>query len=507
MRIVLPFLSIIATVITVSAQTKSDVLSLGLDNLAGTARYQGMSGAFGALGGDLSALNNNPASSAVFNNTSFAITGGNYNVENDTRYGNSANTLGLDQFELNQLGSVIVFRNTQANSVWRKVTLGFNYELQNHFDNQYLVDGNSSNSIADYFTAYAEGFTTDQIGRLSGESYTDAYINIGRDLGYDAQQGFLGYESFIIDPESAGSTSYISNGSTIDDYSHLQFVSQSGYDNKFTVNLGTQYGQNLYFGTSLNFHTVERRIFKEFEEDGYTPTSFLQFAAFDNYLYTYGTGFSFDFGMIGKINQMLRFGLSYRSPTWYRLYDELEQGVFTRLNTGSGAGEQVSIYPAAIFRFPDYEIQLPSKYTGSLALVFGEVGLISFDYTYQDMSNAELQPLNDPFFARENQDIRNQFQAVSTFKLGGEVRFERIVSLRAGYRFEQSPYKDGFTVGDLEGYSAGIGLNFGRTRIDMGYGHTEREFNIPLYDVGLTDTSNIQRSTNNLLFTFNYTLF
>ena len=37
-----------------------------MDNTVGSARFQSMGGAFGALGGDLSAININPAGSAVF---------------------------------------------------------------------------------------------------------------------------------------------------------------------------------------------------------------------------------------------------------------------------------------------------------------------------------------------------------------------------------------------------------------------------------------------------------
>ena len=44
-----------------SAQNISEVLRYSTENLQGTARFQAMGGAFGALGGDLSSLNVNPA--------------------------------------------------------------------------------------------------------------------------------------------------------------------------------------------------------------------------------------------------------------------------------------------------------------------------------------------------------------------------------------------------------------------------------------------------------------
>ena len=48
--------------------TTADALRYAVDNLNGTARFRGISGAFGAVGGDLSALNVNPAGSLFFKN-------------------------------------------------------------------------------------------------------------------------------------------------------------------------------------------------------------------------------------------------------------------------------------------------------------------------------------------------------------------------------------------------------------------------------------------------------
>jgi hypothetical protein len=48
-----------------------------------------MSGAFGALGGDLSAININPAGSTVFNNNQVGITLSTNSNRNNTNYFNS----------------------------------------------------------------------------------------------------------------------------------------------------------------------------------------------------------------------------------------------------------------------------------------------------------------------------------------------------------------------------------------------------------------------------------
>ena len=51
------------------AQDVTDAVRYSMDEIQGTARFRSMSGAFGALGGDMSAVNINPAGSAIFNNS------------------------------------------------------------------------------------------------------------------------------------------------------------------------------------------------------------------------------------------------------------------------------------------------------------------------------------------------------------------------------------------------------------------------------------------------------
>ena len=65
-------------VYNVSAQNYKDALRYSTEDLSGTARFKGMSGAFGAIGGDFSAISINPAGSSVFSGAQIGGTlGGN----------------------------------------------------------------------------------------------------------------------------------------------------------------------------------------------------------------------------------------------------------------------------------------------------------------------------------------------------------------------------------------------------------------------------------------------
>ena len=109
MRNQILFLATFIFAVGAFAQNRNDVALYGSDNLNGTARYQSMSGAFGALGGDMSAININPAGSAVFTNTAFTISMANYNINNNTRYFDGESNTDFSQLKLNQIGGVLVF--------------------------------------------------------------------------------------------------------------------------------------------------------------------------------------------------------------------------------------------------------------------------------------------------------------------------------------------------------------------------------------------------------------
>ena len=140
-----------------------------------------------------------------------------------------------------------------------------------------------------------------------------------------------------------------------------------------------------------------------------------------------------------------------------------------------------------------------------MAIIFGKNGLLSFDYGYQDFSQAALRPENDASFEVVNSQISNELGAVSTIRLGGEYRLGQI-SLRAGYRFEQSPYVNGNTIDDLTGISTGIGYNFGGNRLDFAINRTAQDVNERFFDTGVTTPAMLNRINTNatLSYTINF---
>lgn len=485
-----------------SAQNINEALRYTTQNLQGTARFQAMGGAFGALGGDMSSLNINPAGSAVFNNSLITISGSTYDTKNKASYfGNSIDTKTND-LDINQIGAVFVFKSTNSNSDWQKFSLALNYDVVNNFDNEYFVSGNSNQGIDNYFLNFAGGTPFGSILLQDGEFLEEAYLDIGSNQGFRTQQTFLGYYGGILDPisEDDDNTDYISNA-TYNSVNQDFLRRTAGYNSKFTFNMSSQFKETIYMGASLNFHNVLYTKYDQFTESGYDSSSEIQNTSFDSYLSTEGSGFSFSLGAIAKLNEYVRLGGSYQSPTWYRLNDDFSQ----RINSDLADSEINFIDFNIVNLFDTYTIKTPSKLTGSLAMVFAKNGLLSFDYGFQDYSKSELRPTNDSSFQTVNNQISSELGSVSTFRLGGEYRIAQ-VSLRAGYRFEQSPYANGNTIGDLNAVSAGIGYNFGGSKLDFALGHSQQDINEQLFDSGTTTPAIINRINTNatLSYTINF---
>ena len=73
-----------------------------------------MGGAFGALGGDLSSININPAGSSVFINSEMGFTLGYRDQEIKNDFQNSSSISKNDNFTFNQLGVVLVYENQNS---------------------------------------------------------------------------------------------------------------------------------------------------------------------------------------------------------------------------------------------------------------------------------------------------------------------------------------------------------------------------------------------------------
>ena len=487
------------------AQDISDAVRYSLDEVQGTARFRSMSGAFGALGGDMSAVSINPAGSAIFTNSHASISLSSIYIKNDVNYFNGFNTSSESKIDLNQTGAAFVFKNSNPDSDWKKFVLSVAYDKTSNFENNWFASGTNTRSIDSYFLQQAQGLRLDEISALPNESFSEAYADIGRAYGYGNQQAFLGYESYILEPgsdtdENSIYTSNIGAGTFNQRYNYAA----RGYNGKFSFNLATQFKDKLYLGLNLNSHFINYDRSTFLNESNANATSTVSNVQFENNLYTIGSGFSFQLGAIAKLTEEFRLGFTYNSQTWYTIAEETTQYIAT-VRDDAGSNVTQTINPNIVNVFPNYKLQTPGKLTGSLAYIFGEKGLISFDYSRKDYSNIKFKPTSDLYFAAQNNEIGNDLKAASTYRVGGEYRY-KAVSFRGGYRLEESPYKDESFYGDLNGYSLGLGYNFGAIKLDLAFDQFNRTVNNPLYNVGLTDGAIVDSRNSTVTLSLGFSL-
>ncbi len=526
MKKYLLFLLTSLTFSTAQSQEIADAVRYSQDNLTGTARFRALGGAFGALGGDLSSINVNPAGSAVFSNNQVTLTLSNFNNKNNSNYFNTNTSSKENSFDMNQTGGVFIFKNHDTNSNWKKFSISINYEKTNNFDNSVFSAGiNEYNSIDGYFLSYANfgngGAPVPQeyVNTNTGESIPDLYSFLGNSLpngqypnmtGFAAQQAMMGYQGYIINAidDTNNNSPYVSNVTQGGNYYQENNIYTNGYNGKLSFNAATSYKDKLYIGLNLNSHFVDFTKSSSFYESNTNTLSndyTVRELRFNNNLYTYGSGFSFQLGAIAKVTNEVRLGLAYESPTWFRLTDEFSQSLTAVSKNISGELPADVVNPNVINYYAPYKLQTPEKVTLSFGYVFGKTGLISIDYTLKNYSNTKFKPESDSYFRDINNQMSNTLASTGELRIGAEYKIKAL-SIRGGYRFEESPYKNSLTIGDFNSYSAGLGYNFGACRLDFAYVYGERTSQQSFFNQGFTDGAKTTTKNNNAVATLTFEL-
>lgn len=504
MKAIYSILFSILAVGCLQAQQITDGIRYSLEENLGCARFTAMSCSMGALGGDFSALRNNPAGGAVFLKSNISFSAALLDRKNTSTYFNHSENGFSNDFALNQMGAIFVFNNPNEESNFQKITLGINYDITRSFENEIYIKGQGNNSIGNFFLAQAQGIPLNLLELEPGESIADLYKYLGETRGSYAQNAFLGYQGYLfdaLDPDNSGNSNYISNISgNVFDQKYLN--TSTGNNSKFSINLATQVANDYYFGINLNTHSILFEQSTYFVEKNNNVDSMISAIGFENNLSTSGTGVSAQFGAIAKVADNFRFGLTWDTPTYYQISERTSQYLETRRSV-NGENILAIVDPRVVNFYEDYTLKTPGKIAGSAAYVFGQRGLISFDYSYKNFSNMKFKPSNDSYFQELNQNIQNSLNGVSTFRVGAEYRINQL-SLRGGFHFEESPYKNHDTLGNLRGFSFGTGYNFGSWNLDLAYSRSEQDRELQMYSIGFTDKAVVNNVYNNFVLSMGF---
>lgn len=124
-----------SAVVTASAQSVPVAYSLSQHDLRGTARFMSMGGAFGALGGDLSTLSQNPGGIGIYRNNDVGFTVALDAQSAKNTSGGFAQTDNLTRFNLNSVGGVFTVK-LPAN-VMPNINFGLTYHKLADFNRKF----------------------------------------------------------------------------------------------------------------------------------------------------------------------------------------------------------------------------------------------------------------------------------------------------------------------------------------------------------------------------------
>ena len=488
----------ICSVFTSYAQSIHEFVRYGTETLNGTARYQAMAGAFGALGGDLSSLANNPAGSTVFAYNEAGATIGIQSFSTTANYFGNAANVEKSSFDISQAGFVLVLAN--PSSKWDKIAFGFNTQTSNNFDKNLYAQGiNSNNGLEDYFLNNASDIPFDTFN-LNSSDADGQYARLGNRLGYRAQQAYLGLYAGAIIYDDMDDV-YVADGLVDGGINQRHELNTSGEQQVYTLNFSGRYMKKLSLGVNINIYSVDYSEYKATSDLYIDELSSLKEVDFRQEIHTFGTGVSFQFGAMFKATDILRLGLNYTSPTYYELEDEYTDGlqVFYRQD---GETKRGAIYPNIINIVDPYRLRTAGKTQGSMALVFGKKGLLSLDYGTKNYASSRASLLNTSDTNLLNNEISNSLDKASFLRVGGEGRLGDF-SLRGGYWSEQSPYKNAKIKDAYSGFSLGMGIRFGNGSLDVAYTKNTQNYTQQLYYTGLTDTAAINQKASQVTLSYN----
>ena len=393
------------------------------DNISslGTARYNAMAGSMGALGGDASVLNTNPAGLGVFItddvSASLAI---NSNKSTASLAGKSTSQ-NISKANLGNASGVLSFQSNEQNA-WKFVNVGINYVTQN---------------VSDKLQSPGNANITSPIQTTP--------------IDYNIFEGHL-YETI-------------------------------GHRSKLNLGIGGNYDNKIYIGAAVNFSSVNIEQYDEVKVSSLNTGKAKYFSRQNTPYIEDADGFSLSLGVIGKLSNAVRLGASIESPTWYSIDREYNfyaingSGLFQNSYTESRSFRTPTkltlsgaFIPNKHFAFNvDYRVDLGKPNFGGGA---ADVQLNNF---YESAYKAQHEVRIGGEYRIKSFRIRGGYAfTTSPFKDHTEKMFDNNANVVNGKL-------SNYIVGKTQVISAGIGYDFKLFYIDASYQHRTHEHSNPFF--------------------------
>lgn len=445
--------------------------------LSGTARYLGMGGAFGALGGDISAMNGNPAGLAVYRSSEVVTTLSLSTIGTKTNWLGTGESNDRTKVSFDNIAYVGYFPTSNDEGIvsWN---VGFSYNRVKNYTRNYSMSSRGLNySLSDYAAARATNGDlargdlafTDNYNPYDNPYVNDWFAILGFDAGY--------MEAYGDNDKRYFSTFSEENGRPYDMTSSNLRVRETGAIDQYDIAFGMNISDLVMLGATFAITDLSYRYESYYREE-FENGNYLELGGDKgrNLLNTDGTGYSLNVGAIIRPTDFLRFGVAYNSPTWYKMSDIYHSSATTDVNFFDKA--MTSLTPDAPQPYTDYQYRSPDKWLFSAAAIFGQIGLLSVDYELTNYKNMRMADQNGAANQNTNDLIKTDFGVGNTLRVGAEIKPTPQFAVRAGVAWSSSAVKNSIktdgeeviTVGTIPNYTIDKGaMNY---TIGLGYRFT-----------------------------------
>lgn len=435
-----------------SAQGDYEAFTFSQADYLGTARFMGAGGAFGATGGDFSALSTNPASIGLFkrHEVTFTPMALSFGYTDNYYYGNF-NSAQKFKYTVPQAG-IVMANSIHRDNEWKFWQFGFGYNRIMDFNRsaRYSVT-NVNNTLMNMVLNNVQGLNCHN---LTGDA-------------------LLAWNCWLIDTVPGTADQYYSY-LTNKDLDQRAVVTRSGAIDEMVFSFGGNYGDKLYIGATLGVPILD---FKEVTTYAENPSNEPNIAGITDYsLYSEqknsGAGVNLKLGLIYQPASFVRIGVAFHTPTYYRrITDNFYRDIVTHLSNGTTLSDAAD--PQHTYSYNNYNrftLTTPLKANIGASFLIAKRAFVSAEYEFQDYGMASLYNDNYDYIA-ENEAIREKYGISHNVRVGGEVNITEGFALRAGYRLKTTPYKRTNNEYDNTTHfiSAGLGFRGKNMFADLAY--------------------------------------
>ena len=393
-------------------------------DIIGTARYVGMGGAMGALGGDLSVISNNPAGLGLYRRSDAALTMGGLFQDDEPARGDDKG-----RFTFDQIGFVVAC--PIGDDQVKFVNFGFNYQKKINYGHSLLTQQNLGGlSQCDMFAWMAGDLEKlDNLGNhasFSNPMYDDLMAAGMFQLSSDGSAFTNGWR---------GNTGIFSRSTSGGLY---------GYEFNISGNVSDRYYWGLTFGVDKLDYQADA-IYEEQPMPGGVAYRLYQSQRLE------GNGVNIKLGtIIRPIEESpLRFGLAIETPTWYRLKHRATYGI----SVADATGKLPAPYVSNEDNYLEYNVYSPWKFRASIGSTIDNFMAwdIEYQYSLNDYTKMGYPKSYDGYDGEaslsmdKDRDMQAMthasMQGVHNLRLGMEYKPIQGMFVRCGYNFFSAPFK------------------------------------------------------------------